>query len=395
MSDEDKNTFEFDKPPRAPRPPQLSDDDEDTRPRSDPYSRPTSSPQFDNIIKGLNSAQNLPIHEISPSISPLDLRITPRQHSPSLNPSSTHGTSSNNPSSKNTPTIIPSNESYSSQQTACAKFTPDIPMAPMLTPRDSMQYNYPSSGGGQFVSDSNHGKGLPLSHYPSPSRTPMHNTPPTPSHQPSTLQEAMAAPYRTPDTRRASYIQPSLLEQVATPEMGLMQTGRRESIDAGNAACTVRPPISTSSYLYSNRTVSQPQTYQGNQPVNMGAYMPPQPHTREMFPTQMEQTHFNDSSPLYSQEQVVSLPSEIPGLTSRYPHPTDTLPTMQPAGSTHYYPNTTGYPQMSTPRHELQDLSYALQPGIGAPHLNRPMAPGYANGDGFNSVVRKQVSYVL
>ena len=418
LSDDDKTRFyTFDQPPRAPRP-RIADDEEETHTRSDFSTRPTS-PQFDNVLKGINSAQNSLMPE-SPSISPLlDLQIqarppplslpniTPRPdwESPYRNTPPNPAASSTNPSAKSTPNAtLPmgsgsNDSSYTNHFQISEQTNTNLP-----TPLDNRAYPYPSVGHTQYNIEQQQqqqtqqpplpqqqqpGKSFAPSHFPSPSRTPLHSTPPrdplsircsTPSQQPSSLHEAMTAPYRTADTRRSSCGVKTPLSELPPGEIGMLPTAtRKDSIDSNSGLYQQRFPMGMP-YYFPNKT----QTFPSTPPINI---------SYSMLHSSLDQTQYkNGSSPLYIQDTIDMTSS------ARYQHPTDSLPvSMHLTPNTgQYYPNTTtGYSRMPTPRRDTQpqELPYSMQSALPA-QINRQMVPSYVNGDNiqFNGISQQLVS---
>ena len=332
----------------------------------------------------------------SPSISPLDLQLqarpppltlpntTPRQ-SPYQTPLSNHASSSNNPSAKSTPTIAPmgsgSNGSpYVNQlQNTEMQHNTNAP-----TPLDNRSYVFPNiPQGTQFNS-----------HYSSPSRTPLHTMDQihcsTPSQLPSTLHEAIAAPYRTPDTRRANFNKLSHSE-LQTGDIGMLpSSGRKDSIDSNTGLYP--PPLTQQQQRF---PINMPYYYQNKQPAYPGMnlnYNLPQKHPQIMMRPQMEQNPYsqanNVTSPLYIPEHN-SLATDMTSLPTRYP----TEPSIHPAANNgqYYSPSTPAYTRMSTPRHESQSQSEHGYPHQSA--MNRQLPPTYANGDPrFNNLAPQMVS---
>ena len=380
QSDDDK--ISFDKPPPAPRPPRTPDEDDESQTRD-----------FDNILRGLNSS---PMSK-SPSISPLELQLQARPAPPSLpnttprlspytNPLSNHASSSNNPSAKSTPTIVPmgsgSNGSpYLNQlQNTEGQHSTNAP-----TPLDNRSYAFPNlPQGPQFNS-----------HYSSPSRTPLHTMDQIHCSTPSQLHEVIAAPYRTPDTRRANFNKLPHSELQASDIGMLTSSARKDSIDSNTGI--YQPPLMAPQqqqqqqqrfsmnmpYYYQNKQ----QAYPGISPININ-YNLPQKHPQILMRPQMEQNPYsqanNVTSPLYIPEHT-SLATDM---TARYP--TESLPpNIRPAATNgqYYSPSTPGYTRMSTPEH-----GYPLQSTLPS-HMNRPLPPTYVNGDPrFNNLTTQMVS---
>ena len=338
----------------------------------------------------------------SPSVSPLDLQLqarppatalsntTPRQ-SPYQNPLSNHASSSNNPSAKSTPTIAPmgsgSNGSpYVNHLQNTEGYNTNAP-----TPLDNRPYVFPNlPQGTQFNS-----------HYSSPSRIPHHTMDQihcsTPSQMPSTLHEAIAAPYRTLDTRRAN-LNKLPHSELPTDDIGMLPgSARKDSIDSNTG---LYPPQQQQQQQQQRFPMNMPYYYQNNQttypgisPINMN-YNIQQKHPQVLMRPQMEQNPYsqanNVTSPLYIPEHT-SLATDM---TSHYP--TESLPpSIHPAANNgqYYSPNTPAYTRMSTPRHESQAPSeHGYQTTLPS-HMNIPLPPTYVNGDPrFNNLTTQMVS---